>query len=187
METPRSYALKEALFDRCLFEALARIMEEKALDRITVGDIVAEAHVSRASFYRRYRDKYDLLNATYERLLEETLFTAESGTGWRDAIRKIYAIIGRNAAFFDRAFASCDRNSLRNFIFDRTLRLESDVLRRAGVQVEDPAVQYRLRAYVAGGLQLTVDWVADGAHFPLEELVDVLVEMVPTPFCAYFV
>lgn len=186
MDVPRAYDSDAAAFDRCLFEALLELMGQAPLDRITAGDIVAHAHVSRASFYRRYKDKYDLLNATYERILEETLFTVTSGTSWRDAIRQIYAVIERDASFFRNAFASHDVNSLRNYIFDRTLRLETDVLSRAGIDIEDPAVQYRLRAYVAGGLQLTVDWVRDGLPLSLDELVDILVEMVPEPFRPYF-
>ena len=66
------------------------------------------------------------------------------------------------------------------------MRLETEILERHGVDVTSPDVAYRLRAYVAGGLQLTVDWVGEGATFPLGSLVDILVEMVPEPFRPFF-
>lgn len=174
-------------FRRCMFEALARLMATTPLDGITVADIVAEAHVSRASFYRRFRDKYDLLNSSYELILHNTLLHVTEGVSWRESIRQIYQVIGENAAFFKAAFASSDRNSLERYIFERTFALERDILDAAGLDTSGDGVRYRLRAYVAGGLQLTVDWVNAGARVPLDELVDILVEMVPEPFRPHFV
>lgn len=182
----QAYGSTDLEFSRCLFEALSRLMERRPLDAIAVSDIVAEAHVSRASFYRRFKDKYDLLNSSYELILSGTLLPAEEGAPWRESILRIYKVIGENAPFFKAAFASSDRNSLRGYIFDRTLLLESHILEEHGVDTRPPEVQYRLRAYVAGGLQLTVDWVNSGATMPLESLVDILVEMVPEPFKPYF-
>lgn len=176
----------DAEFKRCMFEALARLMQVKPLDSITVADIVAEAHVSRATFYRRFKDKYDLLNSSYELILHNTLLHVTEGTAWRESIRQIYRVIGDNAPFFKAAFASSDRNSLEAYIFNRTLALEQDILLAGGLDVSDKRIQYRLRAYVAGGLQLTRDWVRSGADMPLDELVDILVEMVPEPFRPYF-
>lgn len=186
IDVPLPQGQDDADLGRHLFIALSTLMETMPLDKITVSDIVTTAHVSRTSFYRRYQDKYDLLNATYELILQETLFSVNRGTSWRDAIHKIYAVIQRNAGFFKGAFASNDHNSLRNYIFERTLRLETEILERHGVDVTSADVAYRLRAYVAGGLQLTVDWVGEGATFPLGSLVDILVEMVPEPFRPFF-
>ena len=180
------FAPADVEFRRCMFEALTRLMQTAPLDDITVADIAAEAHVSRASFYRRFRDKYDLLNSSYELILHSTLLRVTEGAGWRDSIRQIYRVIGENAMFFKAAFASSDRNSLERYIFDRTLALERDILETSGVDTSGDGVRYRLCAYVAGGLQLTKDWVASGAAVPLDELVDILVEMVPEPFRAYF-
>lgn len=176
----------DAEFRRCMFEALALLMETKPFDSITVADIAAQAHVSRATFYRRFKDKYDLLNSSYELILHNTLLHVTEGTTWRESIRQIYRVIGDNAPFFKAAFASSDRNSLEAYIFERTIALEQDILCAAGVDVSAQGIQYRLRAYVAGGLQLTQDWVRSDAAMPLDELVDILVEMVPKPFKPYF-
>lgn len=187
MVLPAEYPDHEEELSRALFAALMELMQTVPIDKLSVGEITARAHVSRASFYRRYKDKYDLLNRSYERILENTLFTVHQGTKWKEAIYKIYRVIGEHAAFFNNAFCSSDQNSLRNYIFERTMRLEMEILQRQGVDVTKPAVQYRLRSYVAGGLELTVTWVREGAVFPLEELVEIFVEMVPVQFQRYFV
>ena len=50
--------------EQALFDALYRLMLDIPIDKITVSQILEEAHVSRSGFYRRYKDKYDLLNST---------------------------------------------------------------------------------------------------------------------------
>ena len=48
----------EEEMDKCLFDALYALMQTKPIEEIPVGEILTKAHVSRSSFYRRYRDKY---------------------------------------------------------------------------------------------------------------------------------
>ncbi|MBO6041150.1 MAG: TetR/AcrR family transcriptional regulator C-terminal domain-containing protein [Oscillospiraceae bacterium] len=172
--------------EQALFNALYTLMLSIPIDKITVTQLTETAHVSRAGFYRRYRDKYDLLNRSYEKILESTLFTFHTGNTWRDSIYQIYSVIGEHWQFFRNAFHSTDFNSLSNYIFDRTLRLEKEVLRQNGVDPEDPANAYRLVGYVSGGLAVTKKWVDDRAEYPLEQLVDIFTEMVPSAFREYF-
>lgn len=182
---PNDYPRDEEI-RQCLFEALVDAMQNTSIDQLTISEITKKAHVSRSSFYRRYKDKYDLLNQSYERILERTLFTVHSGSSWRDAIYKIYKVIQENRRFFYHAFRSEDQNSLKKYIFNRTMRLECEVLRQQEINTDEKEIQYRLRGYVAGGLELTVRWVEEGADFPLDELVDILVEMVPESLKKYF-
>ena len=187
MILPEIYPRSDEQIHQCLFDALIKLMQKTPIDYISIQDLVEEAHVSRSAFYRRYKDKYDLLNQSYERILEKTLFTVNQGISWREAVTKIYEVIQQNVLFFKNAFESTDDNSLKNYIFDRTMRLESEILKKAGVDPSSDRVQYRLRAYVAGGLELTVTWVKSGAVFPLEELVNIFVENVPECFKEYFI
>src|SRR5579883_104407 len=51
-----------------LQEAIIELVTEKGFDAITVGDIAERAMINRATFYRHYQDKYDLV----VRIFEET-------------------------------------------------------------------------------------------------------------------
>ena len=172
--------------EQALFDALYSLMLDIPIDRITIAQILERAHVSRSGFYRRYKDKYDLLNSSYEKILETTLFTFHTGNTWRNSVTQIYKVIGDHWVFFRNAFHSQDCNSLSNYIFDRTLLLEKDILRNNGIDPDDPINYYRLIAYVRGGLAVTEQWVEDKAELSLEKLVDILTEIVPSAFKAYF-
>lgn len=53
---------------RFLQEAMIELINEKGFEAITVGDIAERAMINRATFYRHYQDKYDLV----ARIFEET-------------------------------------------------------------------------------------------------------------------
>lgn len=46
--------------------ALVDLIEERGFDRLTVGAITERAMVSRAAFYRNYRDKYHLVEQVFD-------------------------------------------------------------------------------------------------------------------------
>jgi AcrR family transcriptional regulator len=49
-----------------LQEAMIELITEKGFEGITVGDIAERAMVNRATFYRHYQDKYDLVSRIFE-------------------------------------------------------------------------------------------------------------------------
>ena len=49
-----------------LQEAMIELITEKGFDAITVGDIAERAMINRATFYRHYQDKYDLVASIFE-------------------------------------------------------------------------------------------------------------------------
>jgi AcrR family transcriptional regulator len=49
-----------------LQEAIIELIAEKGFDAITVGDIAERAMINRATFYRHYQDKYDLVAKIFE-------------------------------------------------------------------------------------------------------------------------
>ncbi len=54
---------------KLLREALVQLIEEHDFDSLTVSDIAERAMVSRAAFYRYYRDKYDLVESLFQDML----------------------------------------------------------------------------------------------------------------------
>ena len=53
--------------------ALNRLIIRTDMNNITTEKIVQEAKISRATFYRYFKDKYDVLNRNYKELLDSCL------------------------------------------------------------------------------------------------------------------
>lgn len=69
-----------------LREALVELIEDRGFDRVTVGDLCARAMVSRAAFYRNYRDKYALVEQIFDEAMAE--MTADEPDDPRSPVRR---------------------------------------------------------------------------------------------------
>lgn len=56
---------------KLLRDALVVLIEEKGFDALKVSDIANRAMINRVTFYRHYRDKYDLLEHCMDDVFEE--------------------------------------------------------------------------------------------------------------------
>ena len=65
-----SRSLQYARTDRDINEAFLKLLQVKAFEKITVGDIIAEAMVNRSTFYQHYPDKYAVLETLQKQYLE---------------------------------------------------------------------------------------------------------------------
>jgi AcrR family transcriptional regulator len=54
-----------------LRSALVELIEERGLDHVTVGQLTERAMVSRAAFYRNFRDKYQLVEQIFDEAISE--------------------------------------------------------------------------------------------------------------------
>lgn len=51
---------------KLLRDALVELIDERGFDRVTVGEITSRAMISRAAFYRNYKDKYHLAEQVFD-------------------------------------------------------------------------------------------------------------------------
>ena len=68
--------------------AIKEEMEHTSLDKITVTQIVERAGVTRQTFYRNFKDKYDLVNWHFEQLAQKSFKQMGAGLTLREASSK---------------------------------------------------------------------------------------------------
>src|SRR5260221_13469167 len=66
---------------KLLREALIDMIEERGFEALTIGEITDRAMVSRAAFYRNYKDKYDLVEQIFEEAMNTLLNAVGDMTG----------------------------------------------------------------------------------------------------------
>lgn len=171
---------------KLIYEAMTKLLQTKSIESLTVNDIICTSGVSRATFYRHFLDKYDVMTSYYKSILETTLFTFNEGVPWRDAVCSIYGVIKDNPKFFQNAFRCQDANSLKCFIYRMSREFHQDILKRNGVDISDWKLVWILDSQIYGGLEITDRWIMGGAKESVEELVDVLTLSIPSVFVKYF-
>lgn len=67
-----------------LAESFRELADTKPIDKITIKDITENCGYSPATFYRQFRDKYDLIAWAYSRDLEKIMERVGTDeTSWR--------------------------------------------------------------------------------------------------------
>lgn len=177
---------KDAVDGR-LFEALTSLVRDQPIDRISVLDITHRAGISRSTFYRYYYDKYQLVNARYNRALDRTLYRFSVDLSWRDATGAIYREIKSDLPYYRNALSSRDTNSLRNHIFRISKAFHLSVLERNRVDVRNWKVERVMESYIYGNLEVMCLWIKDGMVEPIPEMQEVLDMGIPHQFAPYFI
>jgi TetR/AcrR family transcriptional regulator, ethionamide resistance regulator len=85
MAAPRRARRVEGEPREALLAATERLLGECALADLTVADLLAEAGVSRASFYFYFASKYDVVIALTERIIDEVEMGAQAWFDRTDA------------------------------------------------------------------------------------------------------
>ena len=179
--------LHEEEMDKCLFDALYALMQTMPIEEISVGDILAKAHVSRSSFYRRYRDKYELLTAGYKRLMDNTFLQCMTGRPWKESAVALYHILEEHPEFFKHAIARRGADSLYQFICEVILGCMAERLCAHGVDLHsDWRLLSAAKAYIYGTMDVTCEWAQANMPYPADELIQWLCEIMPEclkPYC----
>lgn len=92
-----------------LRQALIELIEDRGFERVTVGDLASRAMISRAAFYRNYRDKYDLVEQIFDEAMAEMTADQDDARspgqrfadflGHINAYHRLYgALLGRNGS-----------------------------------------------------------------------------------------
>lgn len=159
---------------KALYDALADLLTEKKLHKVTVQEIADKANVNRVTFYRHFLDVYDL----YEKLENETL--VELGIlvlGLEDLPEEEFfscfiGYICDNATLFRMVFSPNSTGELR----DKLSKLIEGVFRQIQSEkmrsdISDKELEYMCSYRAQGCLALISKWVLGGFEEPKEFIV----------------
>ena len=108
---------KRALRTRkALQNAIAELLEEKPLRKITVGEVAALADVNRVTFYKHYMDIYDLYEQMEKQVLAELglLILDYQNETKQDFCTALVDYIEQNARIFKMIFSPYNTGELRD-------------------------------------------------------------------------
>lgn len=145
-----------------LADSVKKCMKTTPVDRITVKDIAEGCGLTRQTFYRNFKDKYDLINWYFDKLVQQSLGQIETGSRVRESLARKLAFIQEEKAFFCGAFRSDDHNSLKEHDFELILQFYDHLLARRISKPLDDELQFQLKMYCRGSVYMTVKWVLGG-------------------------
>ena len=160
-------------------QSIKGLMAHMPLDRITGKDIVADCGLTRQTFYRNFRDKYDLVNWYFEKLVQQSFEEMGVSLTLREGLTKKFEFIRAERVFFTCAFGSSDYNSLMKYDYDYIYNFYRNILQKKQEKPLDGDVDFLLRMYCHGSIQMTVEWVHTGMKREPEEMAGLLIQALP--------
>lgn len=112
---------------REIVAAFNRLIARSEMEKITTLRIAEEAEVSKATFYRYFKDKYDVLNYNYQRLLDHSL---QQCGNYRDLYFLLYTFAREEWQNFTRAFNTTGVNSFDNFVYSYSRDVVEEITRQ---------------------------------------------------------
>lgn len=169
-----------------LADSVKKCMKTTPVDRITVKDIAEGCGLTRQTFYRNFKDKYDLINWYFDKLVQQSLGQIETGSRVRESLARKLAFIQEEKAFFCGAFRSDDHNSLKEHDFELILQFYDHLLARRISKPLDDELQFQLEMYCRGSVYMTLKWVLGGMKDSPRQMSDKLVDAMPPRLARVF-
>ena len=159
---------------RALGASLKKLLAEKPLDKIIVGDITQDCEVNRQTFYYHFKDVYDLIEWVYLDEATHALDGRKTYDTWQEGFYAIFQWVLANRAFVLGTYHSLSREHLERYLYGETRGLLLGVVEEqaAGrhVRAEDRAFIADVYKYAFVGLVL--DWIGSGMKEDPANLVE---------------
>jgi len=170
-----------------LKKAAFELIGEKAIDKISVKELVERADVSKQSFYRYYDDKYSLANEVYAELTQgmispETIHNIED---WKDMYKHQFSIFREHYDFIRHLYSSKEVGCTLDFEIKSTIRFDKELLKMRGADISNPRILFAIQAKDVGGTYMMRDWILSGMLVSDEEMVErfqLIVPMILVPY-----
>ena len=162
-----------------LATAMKQLMETTPFAKISVGEICERCQMNRKSFYYHFKDKYDLINWYFDKLVLESFEQIGVEKTIGESLTQKFEFIQNEKVFFTGAFRSDDYNSLKEHDFELILQFYTDLITRKTQQPLSEDLQFLLEMYCRGSVYMTVKWVLGGMKKTPEEMSKALVDAVP--------
>ena len=162
--------------------AMVELMQEMSFEEITVQKLLDKSTLSRSTFYRYFKDKYDLLNWYYQsRVLE--IFETKQYHEWIDYLKEIYTMLGSDLGYFSKALAIDCTNSFYDFLYEFSYRYikEAYCFVKQTETIENRA-KIEIGYIAIGQTHMAKMWVTHGAKESVDDMALWAYELIPKAY-----
>ena len=168
-----------------LAESIKELMRTIPLDKITVTQIVENCGTTRQTFYRNFKDKYQLVTWYFDKIVQKTINQMGISLTLREGLIKKFQYMEDDRAFFVSALTSDDYNNLMDYDYQCILEFYKKIAEATGPLTDHTVLL--LEFYCHGSMDMTAAWVRRGMDLSPEEMAELLEEAMPEALRGYLV
>jgi len=170
-----------------IINALIELMETQSLDDIRVEDLLKLSGVSKTTFYRLFRDKYDVMNSAYLDISAEMVHRDTDMRNQRIWCIKDCNLIRQHARFFQKILSYKGQNSFRDTIrafYTQNIRRHVED-KACGTPLTDMQ-QHAIEAYAEASAYTMVWFIMNNDKVSPERMADYAQDCIPQSLRQYF-
>ncbi|MGB4609923.1 MAG: TetR/AcrR family transcriptional regulator C-terminal domain-containing protein [Saccharofermentanales bacterium] len=164
-----------------LINAMKILLKSKKFENITVQNIIDIAEVSRGTFYRYFKDKYDVMNLFYLDQIERIINSSNNDYKW--ATRAIIQFVMDYCDYFKGVLSSTGPNSFNNLVFTCSKTFYSMVYQNKYKLTNKADIPEHIdfaTDFLANGCVYIIDkWIINSSCVSAEQITDWLYKMTP--------
>ncbi len=179
--------MKRKTAKEILAESFRELAELKPIDKITIQDIVDNCGYSPATFYRHFKDKYDLIAWEHTRGVAEIMGRIGDSHTWELAM-----IDGAEWYYAEKEYlANLFQHTSGHDSFIRYMTeiscdaLKKHILASGNKEKLTRQEELYIRIYCLGTVCLTCEWILGMHEATTEEIADIYVNSLPAPLHRY--
>lgn len=160
-------------------DTLIKMMKHQDIDNIFVKDIAASANITRQTFYRYFKDKYDVINWNYDQEIESLFVQTYSIEGLRSNLIIKLEYFKKHMEFYKNAYSYKGQNSLVNHEF---IRMYESLARKVECPTATPSdcrLSCSIKFFCYGVINLTIDWLNNSCQVPCLDFAITLIDLMP--------
>lgn len=101
---------------KIIVDAVKNLLERKNFEKITVSEIIEEAGVSKPTFYRYFKSKYDLAAAIFSDCVTKDVLMQYNGKNYDEFQLMVYEKIKENKKYLKKVFKTSGPESFYEFL-----------------------------------------------------------------------
>lgn len=176
--------MKRKTTKEILAESFRELAECKSIDKITVQEIVDNCDYSTATFYRHFKDKYDLIAWDYARKAEAIMARlSEKDASWKQTLMDWAEFFHAEKEYLANLFLhTSGHDSFIQYMTEVHYRaFTKHLLVISKLKELDEKTSLLARTYCLGTVYLSCEWITGKYDVTPDELAEIYENAVPQP------
>lgn len=172
-------------YKQLTYRTLEEMVRRNPVKKITVEMIIREVGMAKATFYRMFKDKYDLIGQYYA----DCVFRIPNegvSSSWIDAQKYICNNLYRDRELHAQLLKTEGQNSCAEYLFQAEKEyIVNGYLKYSGKETLSYIEESTIEFYIAGHIRMVETWILKKHSVTPEQFVDALCSLVPVLLRGY--
>lgn len=163
-----------------IMEAFIAMINKIPLESVRTEDLITKAGVSRSTFYRLFRDKYDVMNSIFLLQSKKTVYKDPHLSNWKEWARIDMANIRQNIGFYRNIISYKGQNSFSDSLTEYYRNNMQRHIRKHFKEGDLPEeVAFSVEVHIQVSVFAMIWWIRGNCETPIETLISYLEGCIP--------